>query len=150
MVMFDTPDEHDPENRIQCLAQNFPFSHVWLLVYRKYDDSYFYAELTEEGLHILKVTPCHLFWVAGEVKLMVSYQVTDQELQKIVRKMNKVEGLPIHWSNWYVPAYLQNGFFPSFTCASLVSWILFDKKIGKPKDLLRFLVEAEYHHDITV
>ena len=147
-IMFELPSNW--QNLLSCKYHLCPYAHVWLVLFNGYSKEYFVCELTSVGITIDKVLPYEWSKLPddslNETTLCFDFQLTQQEYREIVERAVSVEFLPIQWSNWYVIPYLINGEFPTFTCSSLISYIVYNQFLELPSQLLE-ACEQDYLHN---
>jgi hypothetical protein len=91
-------------------------------------------ELTEYGITAVPVTEDD--WEnTGDEVLAVRFDLP--YYMNVLPRLYSVAQMPLHWSDWFMVDYLFKGYMPSFTCCSILSYVLWDDpSCDTPRDLL--------------
>lgn len=69
--------------------------------------------------------------------------VSEETMNFIGAKINIINTLALRWSHWFICAACTGmGEFPSLTCSSTISWIVFDRILPTPNELYQHIIDT--------
>ena len=131
-------------NKVQSVLLDAPFTHVRLILPGEYDKPFDVIELTWDGFEHCScdLVDIEAYYPTHEGTTTFSFLTDDEGLKFMRAKVNVLSQLGLRWTWWYcVAAAFDFGEFPSLTCSSTVSWIVFSRLLDCPMEFYKYLNE---------
>ena len=130
-------------NKVQSVLLDAPYTHVRLIL-PGYDNNkpYDVVQLTWDGFEHCSCDSVDIesYYPTYEGTTTFSFLTDDEGLKFMRAKVHVLSQLGLRWTWWYCVAAVFNfGEFPSLTCSSTVSWIVFNRLLGCPMEFYNYL-----------